>query len=371
MVSNTNTVLIVSKKNSVYIDEAYMLAQTLGLNVTQTYIVKRPNPNYYISLHISRKIQELIDSDNINLVVIYDDVKPRQIVNLMKELRVEIWDRTRLILEIFSLHAGSKEAKLQIELARIKHEIPLIKEYIRQAKLKELPGFLGPGRYAIDAYYRMLRSREAIIRRKLKELKNRRISRIKNRKEQGLLHIALTGYTSAGKTTLFNTLSGERKPTGPEAFTTLHPKVKRIHVNGIDAVISDTVGFIRDVPVEIIEAFHATLAEIVHSDIIILVLDASDKDPDMIEKLELSLNILRRIGVSGKPILIALNKIDLLESYDEIARKAKVVEGISKQIYNNIQSVIPISALKKVNIDHLRKELWEVLSSLNGRRYMS
>lgn len=370
MLINTNVILVIPRKNSVYIDEACMLVKTLGLNIAKTYMVRKPNPNYYIPLHISRKIKELIDGEGIELVILYDDVKPRQIVNLTKELNVEIWDRTRLILEIFSYHAGSMEAKLQIELARIRHELPLIREYIRQAKLKELPGFLGPGRYAIDAYYKMLRTREAIIRRRLRELKNRRIERIKSRREQGLLHIALTGYTSAGKTTLFNTLTGESKPTGPEAFTTLHTKAKKIYVNGLNVIVSDTVGFIRDVPIEIIEAFHATLAEIAYSDIVVLILDASDEDPEMIEKLDLSLSTLSRIGVSGKPLLIALNKIDLIDSYDEVKRKVEIVENMAKQLYSNIKAIVPISALKNINIDLLRNEIWRILKELNGEEYM-
>ncbi len=364
---NGNTVLVLPKKHGMYVEEATMLVKTLGLNIVETIFIRKPNPNFYIPLHISNSIRKLVEEDGVELLILYDNVKPRQIINLMKELRIEVWDRTRLILEIFSSHAGSMEAKLQIELAKIKHEIPLIKEYIRQAKLKELPGFLGPGRYAIDAYYRMLRSREALIRRRLEKLKNRRINLIKNRREQGFIHVALTGYTSAGKTTLFNTLTGENKPTGPEAFTTLYTKAKKIKVKGVELLVSDTVGFIRDVPVEIIEAFHATLAEIAYSDIVIVVVDASENDIDMIDKLNLSLTTLRNIGVTGKPLVIVLNKIDLITN-DDIERKMTTIKSMLKD-YNNIKAVIPVSALRGTNIDLLRKELWHIASALNGKKY--
>ncbi len=362
-----NTVLVLPKKHGIYVEEATMLAKTLGLNIVETIFIRKPNPNFYIPLHVSNSIRKLVEEDGVELLILYDNVKPRQIINLMKELRIDIWDRTRLILEIFSHHAGSMEAKLQIELARIKHEIPLIKEYIRQAKLKELPGFLGPGRYAIDAYYRILRSREALIRRRLEKLKNRRINLIKNRREQGFIHIALTGYTSAGKTTLFNTLTGENKPTGPEAFTTLYTKSKKIKVKGLELLISDTVGFIRDVPVEIIEAFHATLAEIAYSDIIIIIVDASENDTDIIDKLDLSLTTLRNIGVTGKPLVIVLNKIDLITKED-VERKITTVKSMLKD-YNNVKAIIPISALKGTNIELLRNELWRIALTLNGKKY--
>ena len=357
---NNKTILVIPRDSIDYLEEAYMLIKTVGLEVVETFYIRKPNPRYYISLYTSKKIRELIENSGINRVIIYDLVKPRQIINLAKELRVEIWDRTRLILEIFSIHAGSKEAKLQIELAKIKHELPLIREYIRQAKITELPGFLGPGRYAVDAYYRMLRSREAMIRRKLNKLKTRRIDRIRNRRNMGFTHVAITGYTSAGKTTLFNLLVGEQKPTGPEAFTTLHPKTKRAIIRGRDVLFTDTVGFIRSVPVEIIEAFHATLAEIVFSDLVLLVIDSSDSDSEILEKLETSIITLKKIGLTGIPIVIALNKIDLI-SPGEVSRKKELIENYTTTFYSLVTDVVPVSALRGDGLDLLREVLWKRL----------
>ncbi len=357
---SNKTILVIPRNSTDYIEEAQMLVKTVGLEVIETFYIRKPNPRYYISLYTSRKIRELIENNSVDRIIIYDLVKPRQIINLTKELRVEIWDRTRLILEIFSIHAGSKEAKLQIELAKIKHEIPLIREYIRQAKITELPGFLGPGRYAVDAYYRMLRSREALIRRKLNKLKNQRINRIKNRRVMGFTHVAITGYTSAGKTTLFNLLTSEKKPTGPEAFTTLHPKTKRVVIKGRDVLFTDTVGFIRSVPVEIIEAFHATLAEIIFSDLVLLVVDVSDGDSDIIEKLETSITTLKKIGLTGTPIVIALNKIDLISS-NEVSRKKELIEKYVSTFYSSVTDVVPVSALRGEGLDSLREVLWRRL----------
>ncbi len=357
----SNRIVLVVPKNSMdYLEEAYMLVKTVGLEVAETVYIRKPNPRYYLSLYTSNKIRSIIKNDGINRLIIYDLVKPHQMINLMKELRVEIWDRTRLILEIFNIHAGSMEAKLQIELAKIKHELPLIREYIRQAKITELPGFLGPGQYAIDAYYRMLRSREASIRKKLNKLKLRRINRIKNRREQGFTHVAITGYTSAGKTTLFNTLTKERKPTGPEAFTTLHPKTKRATIKSNDILFTDTVGFIRSVPVEIIEAFHATLAEVLFSDLVLLVVDSSDPDSDLIEKVETSVTTLKKIGLSGVPIIIALNKIDLIPPSD-VQRKRELVKNYATLYYSPITDVVPVSALKGMGLESLRESLWNTL----------
>ncbi len=356
-----NKVILIIPKDSIsYLEEAQILVKTVGLEVVEIIRIRKPNPRYYLSLYVSEKVKDLIEKNGVERIIIYDLVKPRQIINLMKELRVEIWDRTRLILEIFSIHAGSKEAKLQIELAKIKHELPLIREYIRQAKITELPGYLGPGRYAIDAYYRMLRSREASIRRKLDKLKLQRINRIKNRRNMGFSHVAITGYTSAGKTTLFNILTSEHKPTGPEAFTTLHPKTKRATIKDKDVLFTDTVGFIRSVPIEIIEAFHATLAEIIFSDLILLVVDSADSDSDMLEKLDTSITTLKKIGLVGTPIVVALNKIDLLPS-NEILRKKELIEKYTSMHYSLVTDVVPVSAIRGKGLDLLRETLWKRL----------
>jgi GTP-binding protein HflX len=347
-------ILFIPSKYKAFLDEELSLVRTLYTNVADTLFVRRPNPKYYIPLD---KL-DLAKDDSIDKIVIMDRVKPSQIINLVRETGKEVVDRILLILEIFSMHAGSLEAKMQIELAQLKHRLPLIKEAIKYAKIGELHGFLGAGRYGYEKYYTMLRSREARIRRKLEKLRETRMIRRMRRIRLGYPHISIIGYTCAGKTTLFNRLTASNKDVGPEPFTTLSPKSSRIMVNGIDAIVTDTVGFIRDLPHEIIEAFYATLEEINYSDIIVNVVDSSKSINRIMKDLYESRRILSEIGVHGKPVIIALNKIDLVEP-GELRGKMKLLKN---EIMDN-EIIIPISAVKGVNIDLLLSVLKQVLEA--------
>ena len=292
-------------------------------------------------------------------LIIYDELKPRHKVNLMRELGIEVLDKIELILQIFALHAGSKEAKLQIEMARITHQLPLIKEWIRRAKLGELPGFLGPGAYAIDTYYKHMKRRLAKIKRELAELRDRRSRERERRRRFGWPQVAITGYANAGKTTLFNTLTNESKPVGPEMFTTLTPKAKGAYLDAtkdVKVIFVDTVGFIKDIPAEVIEAFYATLEEVSTADLAILVIDSSEPPFMVADKVRTSLKTLLKIGYIGKPLIIALNKIDLLKS-DELYDIITKIKEMVSSLYHWDWSIIPISALKGINIDLLREEV--------------
>lgn len=295
---------------------------------------------------------------NVNTLYVYDVLKPRQVVNLMRNLKVDVKDKVGLILEIFAAHAGSKEAKLQIEMADILHKLPLIKEWIRRAKMGELPGFMGPGRYAVDAYYTHMRRRLSKIKRELEELRARRSLARSQRVRKGMQQVAIAGYANAGKTTLFNRITSERKPVGPEMFTTLTPKSKAASLNGKRVIFVDTVGFIRDVPHEVIEAFYATLEEIALSDLTILVLDSSENPSLLRRKLLSSLDTLRRIGYVGKPLIVALNKIDAVDNVDMLVRDVGTL--LSKHYYW-AWHVTPISALKGYGVNALLKAVCEYL----------
>jgi len=300
----------------------------------------------------------------VDTLYLYDVLKPRQVVNLMRNLRVDVKDKVGLILEIFAAHAGSKEAKLQIEMADILHKLPLVKEWIRRAKMGELPGFMGPGRYAVDAYYTHMRRRLSKIKRELEELRARRTLARSQRIRKGMQQVAIAGHANAGKTTLFNRITSEHKPVGPEMFTTLTPKSKAASLNGKHIIFVDTVGFIRDVPHEVIEAFYATLEEITLSDLTILVLDASESPSLLHRKLISSLDTLRRIGYVGKPLIVALNKIDAV---DNVNMLVKDVGTLLSKHYHWSWHVAPISALKGYGIDTLLKTVYKYLQSSDLR----
>ncbi len=299
-------------------------------------------------------------------IVVYDEVKPHDYMMLYERTGLEVLDRTMLILEIFELHAGSLEAKLQIELARLRHRLPLVRELVRRSKMRELPGFLGPGGYAIDAYYRYVVSRIARIRRRLEELRERRMRERVKRRSAGLPHVAIVGYASAGKTTLFNRVTGERKPVDSKYFTTVHPKVKAVDLgDGVRAAFVDTVGFIARVPPEIIEAFHATLEEVTFSDIIVFVVDGTEPDTVMLKKLEEGVNILQRIGAVDKPLIAVLNKVDLLE-WEEAERKLKLAWEAFRGMYSGTVEAVALSARRGDGVGELVCRLRTLLNGMEG-----
>ncbi len=347
-------VVVIPSKYKKYLDEELSLVKTLYKDIREIIIVKRINPKYYLPVP---RVEELRDAEDKDPIIIMDRVKPRQMINLLKEIKREILDRVLLILEIFAEHAGSREAKLQIELAKLKHWYPIIKESIRYAKLGELHGFLGAGRYGYEKYYIMLKAKEARIRRELEKLRRIRSIRRKSRVEKGYVNISIVGYTCAGKTTLFNKITGAGKPVGPEPFTTLSPKTSSLVLGNTKVLFTDTVGFIRDLPPEIVEAFYATLEEIVESDIIINVIDSSRGVERVLLEIRESNNIFSKLGVHGKPVIYALNKVDLVN--DEVIRS--IINEASKVFSIDKEYLIPLSAYTGYNTDKLLGKINELI----------
>lgn len=353
------------------LSEALSLADTIRLSIVKKLILRnnyRPDRNYFLNPRLLDEVKNILNTLNSNKTIvtsvyIYDVLHPRQVVNLIKELKLEVRDKILMVLEIFADHAGSKEAKLQIEMAEITYQLPIVKEWIRKAKLGELPGFMGPGEYATETYYNHMRRRLARIRKDLIELRTRRRKEREFRVSKGFPHVAISGYANAGKTTLFNSLTRLSKPTGPEMFTTISPKVALATIGCSEAVFVDTVGFIRDLPPEVIEAFYATLEEISLSDLAILVLDSSEP-PEIIEsKLKTSLNTLSKIGYFGKPLVIALNKTDLTNDLENIEN---LVKNYMSSNYLWSWRLVKVSALRGEGLNKLKETLCEFLSSKNS-----
>jgi GTP-binding protein HflX len=341
---NEKVIVVLPHSSLKYMDEELGLIKSIYNNIVDIEVVRRPNPKYYITIPVLDRIKNSSKPDKL---IIMDILRPKQMVNLMRELGIEIIDRPLLILEIFAEHAGSREAKLQIELARLRHEYPLIKEAIRYAKLGELHGFLGGGRYGYEKYHVMLKEREARVRREIEKLRRMRNVRSKRRLRENAITVSILGYTCAGKTTLFNALTRAGKPVGPEPFTTLSPKTSSIIYNGVKIYFTDTVGFIRNLPPEIIDAFYATLEEAVYSDIIIVVVDSSKTIGETLKEVDEAERVFERIGLQGKPVIIALNKIDLVDE----EHLNNVTEAIRMQGFGDL--IVPISAEKNINIHKL------------------
>ncbi len=354
--------LIIPRSLEDHLEEAEVLAKVAGYEIVRIW---RTRYTWRLGRGLIEEIVRNIDVDRPSTIIFYGDPRPSTVFQLVKKSKVRVIDRVTLILEIFAKHAGSKEALLQIEMARIKHEIPLVREWIRRSKLGELPGFLGPGGYAIDSYYRHLTSRLSKLRRELEELRRIRRIRLEGRRKHGMIHVAIVGYASAGKTSLFNALTGESKAVGEEYFTTLQPKHTALTVNGAKIVFIDTVGFIRDVPPEIIEAFHAVLEEIKHSDAIIFVVDVSEDERVVKEKVEAGFKILARIEALGIPVVIAANKIDMIDGA-ELESRLKLIEQTVSRILGEPR-IVPISATKRIGLEKLLTTITSIINRAGVR----
>jgi GTP-binding protein HflX len=287
-------------------------------------------------------------------IIFGNDLKVVQIYNLAKLTGVEVIDRMQLILEIFVRRASTREAKLQIELARLRYELAHAKEKVRLAKMGEQPGFQGLGKYEVDVYYEAVKRQIHTIQEKLREIRRMRSIHRSRRAELGFPTVSLAGYTNSGKSTLFNNLTNENVPVDAGVFTTLSTATRAIEIYGEKFLITDTVGFIDRLPVMLIEAFHSTLEETILSDLILLVVDVSEPIDDVSRKLSASLDIIGEIGAAGIPMIVALNKIDLVPP-EELKGKIEYLSRIYRLKF------IPISALYGVNLDALKEEIFGAL----------
>lgn len=311
------------------------LCRTAGYEVVYQLKQERyPHPKYNLGPGKLGELKDAVKRLGISKVIFENELKPVQEYNLAKALKVPVISRTQLILEIFSLHANNIEAKLQIKLAELKYELSRAKEKVRLAKMGEQPGFHGLGAYEADVYYDEIHRRMVSINRKLEGIKKHMDLLRVERRKFGLPMISLAGYTNAGKSTLFNALTSEEVEVSEQLFTTLTPTTRITRFDGKPVFLSDTVGFIRNLPTLLVEAFYATLREITFSDLILLVADASEPLEELREKIETSIDVLSSIGAHKVPTLLVLNKMDLV-SEDELAEK---VEGLKLRLPHVIVS---------------------------------
>jgi GTP-binding protein HflX len=348
-------ILVLKKEDEQNADEVLAIAREAGYDIKEVVYVKKVSSKCYLTPSVVERVRNMIKGNGVKKVCIYDELKPRHVTCLMKELNIDIVDKVMMILNVFQQHAGSREALLQIEIARLRHQLPLIRDWIRRVKLGEFPGFLGPGMYAIDVYYKHMTKRISKLYEELEKLRERRSRERDARRRQGFVHIAIVGYTNVGKTTLFNALTNLSKPTGTEMFTTLSPKSYLIKVCNYNVIVVDTIGFIKGIPLNIIEAFKAVLEEISTSDAIILLIDGSKRGDQLEQELRTTFSILRDVGSILKPTLIAINKIDLIGS--GLDEKIKLVKSIASEYQAFLIDIVPISALKKLNLDKLKESI--------------
>ncbi|WP_456420785.1 GTPase HflX [Thermococcus sp.] len=352
-----------SRRERLSRDEFEELLRSAGYDVLAILEQNREeHPRYNIGKGKLEELKKLVKELKPDKVIFANRLTPSQAYNLWKELKVEVIDRWQLVLEIFERRAHSKEAKLQVELARLQYEVPLVKEAIRRIKLGDRAGFKGMGEYQTQQYLKHIRYRMAKIRKELERVKAEREIRRKKREEVGFILLALAGYTNAGKSTLLNALAGESVEARNQMFTTLDTTTRRFKLSGKRVLVTDTVGFIDGLPPFIVEAFHSTLEEIVRADIVLLVLDSSEPWREIARKFRASVDVLRELKALDKPIVVVLNKVDLIER-DDAREKAGLIEKLSENLGVRIEGVAKVSA-KERKLDGLYTLLEKVLLKL-------
>ncbi|MEM0466613.1 MAG: GTPase HflX [Candidatus Thermoplasmatota archaeon] len=344
--------------------ELCQLAHTLGYDVGKIFIQKRdtPDTNYYIG---SGKVQEVHDfiehADHpIDLIIVNGELKPSQWFSLEKKFKKEVYDRIRLILAIFEKHANRREAKLQVKLAQLEYERPYVRELIHRAKAGEHPGYMGGGEYPVADYYEMIKKQMKNIRNELEKIRTTRQLHRQTRYTSGFYLVSLAGYTNAGKSSLLNVLAQEHVFVEDQLFSTLSTTTRKIPQNmkykNIPLLLTDTVGFIENLPAVIIDAFHSTLEEIQLADAVILVVDSSEPKRSVERKLNVSLQELHDLGVTA-PIILAFNKIDLITETE----LNDLIKHLEEQHYLTQKKYVAISVQQQQGLTTLLDVLYSVL----------
>ena len=367
-------VIINSQKGSVETDNEEFISLTLSAGTIIsgiTYVnIKEFNRNSLIGKGKLQSIKQDLEAIEIDLIIFNKDLIGSQERNLEKFLKHPVIDRTRLILDIFAKRAQTNSGKLQVELAQLKHlSTRLVRGWTHLERQKGGIGLRGPGEKQLETDRRLLQKRISSIELKLKRIHTQRKTNRKSRNKV-MKNVALVGYTNAGKSTLFNSLSNSNTFVADKLFATLDPIFRPISVsNNRRVVISDTVGFIRALPPELIEAFLSTLEEVSNADLLIHVLDSSDRF--MYQNKQSVESILKQIGADQIPTIYAYNKIDLvkkgldlLNTYQHIEVSAK--EGIgTEKLIESIALMInpqPIKTILRINVNEskIRAQLYSI-----------
>jgi GTPase len=347
--SNPRKAILITYPFEHAIKEATSLADAAGYlvetTVNQRHITRS---KYGIGSGKAEEIKALVENLKPNAIIFDEVLKPSQQYNLASLCKTEIIDRERLILEIFERRASTAESKIQIKLAQLRYDMIRAREKVSLAKRGEQPGFFGMGKYDAEVYFLDIKKRAAYLKRKLEREKTRRELHRIQRSKVHLCTISIAGYTSTGKTTLFNALTGGSKIAGQGIFTTLSTSTRAINLKCGKVLVSDTVGFISKLPAYMIDAFESTLQELTHSSLVLLLLDISQSIEEVWTEFSSSVHVMNKLGVPMTKIIYILNKVDLTTVEDAIDKAARL------GIIDSNQRVLPISAKTGFNIDQLK-----------------
>lgn len=341
-------------------EEIEELCSTLSIKVREKIIQKRKHPHAQTFLGPG-KIDEIREKiSEVDLIVINGELTPSQHFHLETALKKMCIDRIGLVLEIFDRHAGSAEAKAQIALARIRYELPFLREWVSKALADDRPGFMAGGEYMIDAYYENARRQMKRIEKELNGIARNREMRRSRRKELGFYLVSICGYTNSGKSTLLNSLSNATTLVDDRLFSTLSTATRKMADVQARILLTDTVGFIKNLPPDLVDAFDATMEEIYFSDCVLLVVDFSENMNVVTSKFETSIAFLAS-KVPRNKIIILLNKIDKLSESELQERLLYFSSHLSGYIY------YVISAFTKKGLHEVTDEIVNRMGLIKDR----
>jgi GTP-binding protein HflX len=332
-----------------------MMAESIGYEIVGTLIQRRKSVHHSYTIGPGRlkDLERLVEDERADTVIFSNPLTSSHVFNLTQHLggEVRVIDRNLLILEVFDKRAFTNEAKLQIRLAKLKYTLSWGREFIKlRGIMGEQLGWMGPGDYPYQEYYRAARNRISRIEAELEDIYKKKMLKRDRRRELGFPIVALAGYTQAGKTSYFNLVAHEDKSVGLGPFTTLttfaRKAVTREADGGTEFIIIDSIGFIEDMHPIILKAFHATLGELATADLVLLFIDASDERFPLERKVRSCSQILREVDVTS-PIIICANKTDKTSS-EQLAESQSIIR---KYFVN--EEVVPISVKTDQNLDAL------------------
>lgn len=365
-----------------YLDELEFLTDTAGAKVLKRYTqrLEHPDSRTFIGAGKLIDVKNYVLENKVDLVIFDDELSPAQQRNLEKEINVEkevkvkVVDRTRLILDIFAARARTAHAKTQVELAQSIYLLPrLTKMWSHLDRIKGGIGMKGAGETEIETDRRIVRDRIAFLKERLKVIDRQMETQRKNRGD--MIRVALVGYTNVGKSTIMNMLSKSEVFAENKLFATLDTTVRKVVIENLPFLLSDTVGFIRKLPTTLVESFKSTLDEVREADVLVHVVDISH--PGFEDQINVVNQTLSDIGAGDKPTLLVFNKIDAFrfEQKEEddltpMTKKNLSLDELKKTWMNKVHDeCLFVSAVEKQNIDEFRKTLYDKVKELHQKRY--
>jgi len=359
-----------------YIAELAFLAETAGAETVRTFFQKAdyPNPRTFVGKGKLDEIRQFVENNDISMAIFDDDLSTKQVMNIERELKVKVLDRTSLILDIFARRAQTATARTQVELAQYQYLLPrLTRMWTHLERQRGGIGMRGPGETQIETDRRIILDRISRLKDELKAIDKQKSIQRKNRGK--LTRVALVGYTNVGKSTLMNLLSKSDVFAENKLFATLDTTVRKVVIENLPVLLTDTVGFIRKLPTHLVDSFKSTLDEVRDADVLLHVVDISH--PNFEEQIAVVERTLEEIGAANKPTILVFNKIDAFSykqkdenDLTEVTRENLSLEDLRSTWMSRMRdNCVFISAKKGVNIDELRQKVYERSKEIHLSRF--